>query len=88
MLRRRVVTTISNRDEKGVPAMIRLEDGTWYRAALLCLSLICGAAISMWVNSLSRETHTSAVTKGEAAAGAMIGVDADARCMELVRMMT
>jgi hypothetical protein len=68
--------------------MSRLEFGTWYRAALLCMSLICGAVISMWVNSLSGETNTSAVTPSAAAAGAMIGIDVDARQMELVRMMT
>lgn len=68
--------------------MNRFDVEIWYRAALLCLSLICGALVSMWVNSLDRETSSSAVNTGQAAASGTIGVDVDARKLAVVRMLT
>jgi hypothetical protein len=65
--------------------MSRVEVDSWYRAALLGFSLLCGALISLWVNSLSgRETTPAASTAGPQPAE-VIGVDVDAGQMEFVR---
>jgi hypothetical protein len=66
--------------------MSRVEVDSWYRAALLGLSLLCGALISLWVNSLSGWGTTPAAAPAAGPRPAeVIGVDVDARHMEFVR---
>ena len=69
--------------------MCDVENNTWYRVALLVMSLTCGALFSVYINSLSQETTASragapAAGRIESAAG-VIGVDADARHIDLAR---
>ena len=69
--------------------MCEVENNTWYRAALIVISLTGGALFSVYINSLSHETTASraaapAAGRIEAAAG-VIGVDVDARRIERAR---
>jgi hypothetical protein len=70
------------------------EAGTWIRGGLLFFSLVCGALVSMWVNSLEQQipansSHAAPTVEftvpASGVAAELIGVEIDDRRMAYVR---
>ena len=82
--------------------MGRDEVGTWYRAGMLFLSVICGSIVSMWINSMDAQSTTQSMLTSPNTVSAsqtirpatglvspatgVIGVDVDRRRLEYIRM--
>jgi len=83
--------------------MGRDEIGTWYRAAMLFFSLVGGALVSLWVNSIEGQSPASAASSNQSSANApqtigpaaglvdsaagAIGIDVDKHRLEYNRML-